>query len=115
MEVDRISEAADQIEKVVLQRQAADSPCPEALEHLTSYATLLRTNLSHPTVRCMFKLELADGRWDLTEHELPRAPSVGDKIWLHDRGTWRVDATEQVSRARGPQTPHKLFVCTLAA
>lgn len=115
VEVDRIAEAADRIEKVVFDGRASGGTCPEALAHLTSYASLLRTNLSHPTVRCMLKLELADGRWDLAEHELPGTPSVGDEIVLDDRSTWRVSATELVLRSRGPQAPHRLFVCSLAA
>jgi hypothetical protein len=116
VEVDRITRAADQIEKVVAGRQAGEGPDPEALAHLASYVTLLRTNVaSNAFVRCLFKLELADGRWDVAEHELPATPAVGDEVLLDAKGTWRVDSTELVVRARGPKEPHRLFVCTLAA
>jgi hypothetical protein len=116
VEADRITRAADQIEKVVAGQQAGEGPHPAALAHLTSYVTLLRTNVTgSPRVRCLFKLELADGRWDVAEHELSATPTVGDEVRLDAKGTWRVDSTALVGRARGPKDPHRVFVCTLAA
>jgi hypothetical protein len=58
-----------------------------------------------------FKLELADGRWNIDEKELDVPPQIGDIVSFDDGCSWRVRASEFV-RARPTQKPvRELFVC----
>lgn len=62
-----------------------------------------------------FKLEFADGRWDIDEKELDATPQIGDIISFDDGLSWRI-RTSQFVHARPSRKPvRELFVCAPVA
>lgn len=62
-----------------------------------------------------FKLELPDGRWDVTEQPCPSAPRVGDLLLLADGGRWQVVGTQLVGARPAGKPPREFYVCAPAA
>ena len=101
---------------------------PEAIEQMATYVSMLR-DTSTPSASLAaaygpdgrrrrpfsFKLEFADGRWNVDEKELDAAPQVGDIVSFEDGRPWRVSASQFV-RARPTRKPvREFFVCAPAA
>jgi hypothetical protein len=100
----------------------------QAIEQMANYVSMLRdtTTTSESLAAAYgpdgrlrrpfsFKLEFADGRWDVDEKELDAAPQVGDIISFDDGPPWRV-RTSQFVRARPTRKPvREFFVCAPAA
>jgi hypothetical protein len=128
---------ADQIdqalasERVGLSRVENDeqrSRHEQAIEQMASYVSMLRDTTTTsaslaaaygPDGRLRrpfsFKLEFADGRWNVDEKELEAAPQIGDIISFDDGRPWRVRASTLV-RARPARKPvREFFVCAPAA
>jgi hypothetical protein len=96
----------------------------QAIEQMATYVSMLR-DTSTPSASLAaaygpdgrrrrpfsFKLEFADGRWNVDEKELEAAPQVGDIVSFDDGRPWRVSASEFV-RARPTRKPvREFFVC----
>ncbi|MDX6467953.1 MAG: hypothetical protein QOI27_2993 [Gaiellaceae bacterium] len=96
----------------------------QAIEQMAAYVSMLR-DTSTPSASLAaaygpdgrrrrpfsFKLEFADGRWNVDEKELEAAPQVGDIVSFNDGRPWRVSASEFV-RARPTRKPvREFFVC----
>ena len=100
----------------------------QAIEQMATYVSMLRDTTTTsaslaaaygPDGRLRrpfsFKLEFADGRWNVDEKELDVAPQVGDIISFGDGPPWRVRASQLV-RARPAHKPvREFFVCAPAA
>jgi hypothetical protein len=96
-----------------------------AIEHLAEYAAMLRAlverpaaaaEASEPTLaRYLLKLELADGRWDLVERNLPERPRPGTLLDLCSCGAWQVRDSAFVFAATPRKPPYEYFVCQPAA
>jgi hypothetical protein len=100
----------------------------QAIEQMASYVSMLRDTTTTsaslaaaygPDGRLRrpfsFKLEFADGRWNVDEKELEAAPQIGDIISFDDGRPWRVRASTLV-RARPARKPvREFFVCAPAA
>jgi hypothetical protein len=99
-----------------------------AIEQMANYVTMLRdtTTTSESLAAAYgpdgrlrrpfsFKLEFADGRWNVDEKRLEAAPQIGDIISFDDGLPWRVRASQFV-RARPTRKPtREFFVCAPAA
>ena len=81
-----------------------------ALDHLDSYLALLRTAAIAKAERFYFKLEYADGRWDIDEQELPATPRTGDIVFTGSR-RWRVGGTQIVHPRPSGKPPRAFFIC----
>jgi hypothetical protein len=96
----------------------------QAIEQMAAYVSMLR-DTSTPSASLAaaygpdgrrrrpfsFKLEFADGRWNVDEKELEAAPQVGDIVSFNDGRPWRVSASQFV-RARPTRKPvREFFVC----
>jgi hypothetical protein len=127
---DRIDQALAS-ERVVLSKVENDeqrSRHEQAIEQMASYVSMLRDTTTTsaslaaaygPDGRLRrpfsFKLEFADGRWNVDEKELEAAPQIGDIISFDDGRPWRVRASTIV-RARPARKPvREFFVCAPAA
>jgi hypothetical protein len=127
---DRIDQALAS-ERVVLSKVENDeqrSRHEQAIEQMASYVSMLRDTTTTsaslaaaygPDGRLRrpfsFKLEFADGRWNVDEKELEAAPQIGDIISFDDGRPWRVRASTLV-RARPARKPvREFFVCAPAA
>jgi hypothetical protein len=100
----------------------------QAIEQMANYVSMLRDTTTTsaslaaaygPDGRLRspfsFKLEFADGRWNVDEKELEVAPQIGDIISFEDGRPWRVRASQLV-RARPTRKPvREFFVCAPAA
>lgn len=100
----------------------------EAIEQTANYVSVLRDTLMTsaalaaaygPNRRLRrlfaFKLEFADGRWNIDEKELDATPQIGDIISFDDGLSWRI-RTSQFVRARPSRKPvRELFVCAPVA
>jgi hypothetical protein len=100
----------------------------QAIEQMANYVSMLRdtTTTSESLAAAYgpdgrlrrpfsFKLEFADGRWNVDEKELEAAPQIGDIISFDDGRPWRVRASQFV-RARPTRKPtREFFVCAPAA
>ena len=100
----------------------------QAIEQMANYVSMLRDTTTTsaslaaaygPDGRLRrpfsFKLEFADGRWNVDEKELEAAPQIGDIISFDDGRPWRVRASTLV-RARPARKPvREFFVCAPAA
>jgi hypothetical protein len=100
----------------------------QAIEQMANYVSMLRDTTTTsaslaaaygPDGRLRspfsFKLEFADGRWNVDEKELEAAPQIGDIISFDDGRPWRVRASQLV-RARPARKPvREFFVCAPAA
>ena len=96
----------------------------QAIEQMDSYVSMLRdTTTTSASLAAAygpdgrrrrpfsFKLEFADGRWNVDEKELETAPQVGDIVSFDDGRPWRVSASQFV-RARPSRKPtREFFVC----
>jgi hypothetical protein len=96
---------ADTLSRAVARSRAALAQVPDeadrarhaaALDSLAHYIGLLGGGRDTYTL----KLELADGRWDVTERELAGRPQVGEVLKL-ESGDWCVRRTQLVH----PSTP----------
>jgi hypothetical protein len=100
----------------------------QAIEQMATYVSMLR-DTSTPSASLAtafgpdgrrrrpfsFKLEFADGRWNIDEKELEAAPQIGDIVSFGDGRPWRVSASQFV-RARPTRKPtREFFVCAPAA
>ena len=96
-----------------------------AIEHLAEYAAMLRGLVERPSAapeasepasaRYLLKLELADGRWDLVESNLPERPGPGTLLNLSACGAWQVRGSAFVFAATPRKPPYEYFVCQPAA
>ncbi len=96
-----------------------------AIEHLAEYAAMLRALVERPSAapepagpasaRYLLKLELADGRWDLVERNLPERPRPGTLVNLSSCGAWQVRGSALVFAATPRKPPYEYFVCQPAA
>jgi hypothetical protein len=87
----------------------------DAIDHFSRYVELLRQTTATTVARYSFKREFADGRWDVTETELPNTPHVGDLVWFEDGGgPWQIRGLQLVPRPVGT-TQHEFFDCAPAA
>jgi len=100
----------------------------QAIEQMANYVSMLRDTTTTsaslaaaygPDGRLRrpfsFKLEFADGRWNVDEKELEAAPQIGDIISFDDGPPWRVRASQLV-RTRPTRKPvREFFVCAPAA
>ena len=96
----------------------------QAIEQMDTYVSMLRdTTTTSASLAAAygpdgrrrrpfsFKLEFADGRWNVDEKELETAPQVGDIVSFDDGRPWRVSASQFV-RARPTRKPtREFFVC----
>ena len=96
----------------------------QAIEQMDTYVSMLRdTTTTSASLAAAygpdgrrrrpfsFKLEFADGRWNVDEKELETAPQVGDIVSFEDGRPWRVSASQFV-RARPTRKPtREFFVC----
>ena len=96
----------------------------QAIEQMDTYVSMLRdTTTTSASLAAAygpdgrrrrpfsFKLEFADGRWNVDEKELETAPQVGDIVSFDDGRPWRVSASQFV-RARPSRKPtREFFVC----
>ena len=128
---------ADQLDQVLASKRVdlarvdndeARTRLEQAIEQMANYVTMLRDTTTTsaslaaaygPDGRLRrpfsFKLEFADGSWNVDEKELDVAPQVGDIISFGDGPPWRVRASQLV-RARPAQKPgREFFVCAPAA
>lgn len=99
-----------------------------AIEQMANYVSMLRDTTTTsaslaaaygPDGRLRqpfsFKLEFADGRWNVDEKQLEATPQIGDIISFDDGRPWRVRASQLV-RARPARKPvREFFVCAPAA
>jgi hypothetical protein len=86
----------------------------EAIDRLAQYVDLLQKATAAALVRYSFKLEFADGRWDLAEKELLDAPRIGELIDLADGACWRVSGSQVVRPRPAGKAPREFFVCAPA-
>ena len=96
----------------------------QAIEQMDTYVSMLRDTATTSASLAAaygpdgrrrrpfsFKLEFADGRWNVDEKELETAPQVGDIVSFDDGRPWRVSASQFV-RARPTRKPtREFFVC----
>lgn len=87
----------------------------EAIDRLGRYADLLRDATASEVARYSFKLEFADGRWDIAEKEFPQAPAIGELVDFADGGCWRIRRSLLVHPRPAGKSPHEYFVCAPAA
>jgi len=83
----------------------------EAIDRLGRYADLLREATAAALARYSFKLEFADGRWDIVEKEFPEAPTVGELVDLEDGECWRIRRSQVVHARPAGKPPREYFVC----
>jgi hypothetical protein len=100
----------------------------QAIEQMENYVSMLRDTTTTSAALAAaygpdgrlrrpfsFKLEFADGRWDVDEKELDATPQIGDIISFDDGLSWRVRASQFV-RARPSRKPvREFFVCAPVA
>lgn len=100
----------------------------QAIEQMANYVSMLRDTTTtsaslaaaygpdgRPRRPFSFKLEFADGRWDVDEKELDTAPKIGDIVSFGDGRPWRIRASQFV-RARPTRKPmREFFVCAPVA
>ena len=106
--------ASKRVDLARLDNEEARSRHEQAIEQMATYVSMYGPDgrLRRPF---SFKLEFADGRWNVDEKELDVAPQVGDIISFGDGPPWRVRASQLV-RARPAQKPvREFFVCAPAA
>jgi hypothetical protein len=95
----------------------------QAIEQMATYVSMLRDTTTSASLAAAygpdgrlrqhfsFKLEFADGRWNVDEKDLDTAPQIGDIISFDDGRPWRVSASQLV-RARPTRKPvREFFVC----
>ena len=111
-----------------LENEEQRSRREQAIAQMATYASMLRDTTTTsaslaaaygPDGRLRqpfsFKLEFADGRWNVDEKELDTTPQIGDIISFGDGRPWRVRASQFV-RARPTRKPvREFFVCAPAA
>jgi hypothetical protein len=111
-----------------LENEEQRSRREQAIEQLANYASMLRDTTtapaspraatgpgSRPRRPFAFKLEFADGSWNVDERKLDAAPRIGDIISFDDGRAWRVRASQFV-RAKPTRKPaREFFVCAPAA
>ena len=110
-----LRETANALEQRALTAYGDGDAAPEQegpLMNVLRYVGLLR-EASGSSARYTFKLELADGRWDVAEQELPAVPRVGDVVRLAD-GEWKVHGTQVVRPRPRQKPPCEFFVCAPA-
>jgi hypothetical protein len=83
----------------------------EAIDRLGRYADLLREATAAALARYSFKLEFADGRWDIAEKECPEVPTIGELVDFEDGECWRVRRSQLVYPQPAGKPPHEYFVC----
>ena len=83
----------------------------EAIDRLGRYADLLREATAAALARYSFKLEFADGRWDIAEKEFPEAPTVGELVDFEDGECWRIRRSQVVHARPAGKPPREYFVC----
>jgi hypothetical protein len=128
---------ADQLDSVLahkredlaeLENEEQRSRREQAIEQMANYVSMLRdTTTTSASLAAAygpdgrfrqpfsFKLEFADGRWNVDEKELDTTPQIGDIISFGDGRPWRVRASQFV-RARPTRKPvREFFVCAPAA
>jgi len=86
----------------------------DALDGFAEYVDLLREATAAALVRYAFKLEFADGRWDLAEKELPAAPHIGELVDLTNGESWRIHGSQLVHPRPPGRPPREFFVCAAA-
>ena len=83
----------------------------EAIDRFAQYVDLFQQATVAALARYSFKLEFADGRWDLAEKELPATPHIGEFVEFAPGDRWRIHSSQLV-RPRPPSKPvRELFVC----
>jgi hypothetical protein len=120
--------ASERVGLARVQNDEQRSRHEQAIEQMANYVSMLRDTTTTsaslaaaygPDGRLRrpfsFKLEFADGRWNVDEKELEAAPQIGDIISFDDGRPWRVRASTLV-RARPARKPvREFFVCAPAA
>jgi hypothetical protein len=84
----------------------------QAIDHLADYVNMLRTAGEGPTSYPL-KLELADGRWDVTESCFPVKPRIGDRVSLAS-GNWRVRGSQFIRPSVAGKPEREFIVCAPA-
>jgi hypothetical protein len=111
-----------------VKNEAERSRHEQAIEQMENYASMLRDTTTTSAALAAaygpdgrlrrpfsFKLEFADGRWNVDEKELEATPQIGDIISFDDGLSWRVRASQFV-RARPSRKPvREFFVCAPVA
>jgi hypothetical protein len=95
----------------------------QAIEQMENYVAMLRdTSLAGgygPSGRARrafsFKLEFADGRWNVDEKELEATPRVGDIVSFDDGKSWCVLASEFVRALPAHKPMREFYVCAPVA
>jgi hypothetical protein len=111
-----------------LENEEQRSRRAQAIEQMENYVSMLRDTTTTsaslaaaygPDGRLRspfsFKLEFADGRWDVDEKRLDVTPQIGDIVSFDDGRPWRIRASQLV-RARPTRKPvREFFVCAPVA
>jgi len=111
-----------------VENEAERSRHEQAIEQMENYTSMLRDTTTTSAALAAaygpdgrlrrpfaFKLEFADGRWNVDEKELEATPQIGDIISFDDGLSWRVRASQFV-RARPSRKPvREFFVCAPVA
>jgi hypothetical protein len=86
----------------------------EAIDRFARYVDLLREPTAVALARYCFKMEFADGRWDVAERELPATPRIGELVDLADGERWRIRGSQLVRSRPAGKPPREFFVCAPA-
>jgi hypothetical protein len=120
--------ASKRVDLASVDNEEVRSRHEQAIEQMSNYVSMLRdTTTTSASLAAAygpggrlrrpfsFKLEFADGRWNVDEKQLEAAPQIGDIISFADGRPWRIRASELV-RARPARKPvREFFVCAPAA
>ncbi len=80
-----------------------------AVEQAELYVALLRD--AGPRRSFAFKLEFADGRWDVHERTLAVEPRLGDVLSFDDGARWRVCGAQVVAARPRLKPSRRFLVC----
>lgn len=99
----------------------------QAIEQMANYVSMLRETTASAALAAAFgpdgrlrrpfafKLEFADGRWNIDEKKLIATPQIGDIISFDDGLSWRVRASQSVFARPSRKPARELFVCAPVA
>jgi hypothetical protein len=87
----------------------------DAIDRLAQYVSLLRKASNSEPAFYSFKLVFPDGRWDVEESRLERAPSVGEVVELGGRGRWKIRGSQFVKPRPSQKPAREFFLCAPAA
>jgi hypothetical protein len=86
----------------------------KAAHHLQEYVRLLRSadGADNGDPRAyLLKLELPDGRWDITEVRFDHDPAVGTSVGIEGMGSWVINGRTQVNPRPGTKPAREILVC----